>query len=360
MTLARETEMNRLDALCMDPARDPQGMEQAIASLPGQCTEAWELVQGLPLPEGYRRAESVIILGMGGSAIGGALLRSLVEAECPVPVIVNRDYGVPGWVGPRTLAIASSYSGDTEETLAAFDGCLARGAMTVALASGGRLRDRAQGHGPFFQVTYRGQPRAALGYSLIPLVGIFQRLGLIRDKSEDISEATTVMEGWQREISPSVPASRNAAKQLALGLHGKVPVVYGAAHLSEVARRWKGQVSENAKGFAASDVLPELNHNAVVGYERPENASEHIVVVLLRSDLYHPRVALRCDITAELLRQRGLRCADVAARGRSPLAQMLSAIHFGDYVSFYLGLLNGVDPSSVDAIRYVKGRLAEA
>jgi glucose/mannose-6-phosphate isomerase len=335
-------------------------MGDGILSLPRQCEEAWESVQSLYLPEEYRSAENVIIVGMGGSAIGGALLQSMIDRECPVPVTVCREYTVPAWVGPATLVIATSYSGNTEETLAAFEDSVSRGAMPIAIARGGRLKQRAQAGIPFFQITYAGQPRTALGHSLIPLVGIFQRLGLIRDHTADVAEAVRVMDDLQAEIGPVVPVERNPAKQLAIRLQGTIPVIYGAEHLSEVARRWKGQINENAKGFAAHDVLPELNHNTIVGYEHPHPAGAKVFVVFLHSELYHPRVALRWGATSELLVKNSIPHVQVSARGTTRLAQVLSAIHYGDCVSYYLALLNGVDPSSVDAIDYLKGRLAKA
>jgi len=167
----------------------------------------------------------------------------------------------------------------------------------------------------------------------------------------------TVMRQWQEEIKQSVPSARNAAKSLATSLYQRLPVVYAAEHLSEVARRWKGQFNENAKSWGVFDVLPELNHNTVAGYPSPSGLPRLAYVIMLTSTLNHPRVRLRFDITRELLEQHGFAWQAVEARGDGVLAQILSTIHFGDYVSYYLAMLNGVDPWSIGSIEFVKKRL---
>ena len=339
---------------------DPDDMLGRISELPMQCRDAWANAQSLDLPESYRRAGKVIFLGMGGSAIGGALLNDLVRYECAVPILINRDYTVPACVDAQTLAIASSYSGNTEETLMSLEQVVEQGAMVLAITTDGKLAQRARElKAPLLTFNYKSSPRAALGYSFISLLGVMCRLGLVPDKAADLSEAITVMEDWQTEIKESVPLEKNAAKQLATRLHGHLPVVYGANYLSEVARRWKTQFNENAKHWSFFEQFPELNHNAVVGYQWPADLAEKIVVILLSSALDHPRNRVRIQVTQEILEQRGVAYQVVEARGASPLAQVLSIIHFGDYVSYYLALLNGTDPSPVDTISYLKKRLAE-
>jgi glucose/mannose-6-phosphate isomerase len=339
---------------------DPQEMLARISELPQQCLDAWANAQSLRLPPEYHQAEAVVILGMGGSAIGGDLLRTLLESECPVPIAVNRDYTIPAFVNEGTLVIASSYSGDTEETLAALEAAWQAGAMLLAIATGGKLAARARElNMPLLTFDYLSQPRAALGHSILALIGIVCRLGLVSDKAADLDEAVAVMESWQREINETVPLAENAAKKLAMKLHNCLSVVYGAGHLSEVARRWKGQFNENAKAWAFFEHLPEMNHNALAGTEFPADLAEKVVAVMLTSPLDHPRTRVRFQITQEILSQRGVSCEVVEARGSSRLAQMLSAVHFGDYVSFYLAMLYGVDPTSLKVVAYLKRRLAE-
>ncbi len=341
---------------------DPSGMIERIGELPQQCRAAWALAQGIELPPAYGEVRHVVILGMGGSAIGGALLQGLVAGECAVPITVVRGYTLPAFVrGPRILVIACSYSGNTEETLSAFGEGLARGARLAAITTGGKLAALAQERGvPLVRFDYRSQPRAALGYSFALLLGLLCRLGLLRDYSADLEEAGRVMETWQAEIGPDVPTPRNAAKSLAGRLVDRLPVAYGAGFLSTVANRWKTQFNENSKHWAFFEEMSELHHNAVVGLGIPQAVRDQAVVLMLRSSLDHPRVQVRWEVTRELLLREGVAAETLQGRGESRLAQMLSLIHFGDYASFYLAMLNGVDPTPVETIAFLKQRLAEA
>ncbi len=351
--------MVNLDDMGIYEQGDPQRMRDRIAELPAHCADAWHLVQDFSLPESYRAVRGVAVLGMGGSAIGGDLAAGLVAGECPALVTVIRQYDLPAWVGPETLVVGSSYSGKTEETLTAFTQALERGCKTAVIATGGDLAAWAEERGiPLLRFSPCLAPRAAIGYSLMLLLGILWRAGLVRDYGEDLDEAIAVLEEWQRELRPETPTVRNPAKRLAGQLIGKLPVVYGAGFLAPVARRWKGQFNENAKQWAIWEEMPELNHNAVVGYGIPDGVREQVYVVMLRSQQDHPRVRARWEVTKELLLQEGIAPDEIWARGKSALAQMLSLIHFGDYVSLYLAILNGADPTPVPPIDYLKGRLA--
>lgn len=352
--------MNDLDDLSLLKQVDPNDMLGRIAELPTQCRDAWGEIMALDLPPDDRPLRNVVVLGIGGSAIGGELLRTLVADECPVPIVINRDYTLPAFVGPETLVIISSYSGNTEETLTTAALAHRAGARLVAFSTGGKVAARAREWDiPHFSYDYSAQPRAALGYSLIPLLGLLVRLELVSDKAADVEEAADVMDAWQAEIRHTEPFERNPAKQLAARLHGRLPVVYGAGYLSEVARRWKGQFNENAKQWGVFEQMPELNHNAVVGLGIPPDVRDQVVVLMLRSNLDHPRVQLRWQVTGELLQREGVMAEEVQGRGDSCLAHTLSLIHLGDYVSFYLGMLNNADPTPVETIAFLKQRLAE-
>lgn len=340
---------------------DPDGMLEHIARLPQQCRAAWAQSQGLELPPQYASVNNVTIVGMGGSAIGGALLKRLVAHECPVSISVVRDYSLPAFAeGPRSLVVACSYSGNTEETLSCFRQALARQTQTLAVTTGGQLSNLArEAAAPVLQFDYRSQPRAAIGYSFVLLLGIAYHLSLVRDYSDDVAEAATVMETWQEDLRARVPTSDNAAKQLAKQISGNLPVVYGAGHLAAVANRWKTQLNENAKHWACFDVLPELNHNAVVGLGIPTLVRDHSLVLMLRSGRDPRPIQERWNVTAELLAREGVTAEQLHGRGRSALAEMLSLIHFGDYVSFYLAMCNQVDPTPVATIAFLKQRLSE-
>jgi len=339
---------------------DPSGMLQHLHELPDQCQRAWQNALAFELPQSYRRVDRAIILGMGGSAIGGDLLRSLALLENRLPVWVHRSYGLPPLLNENTLLIASSYSGNTEETLSSFVESLQTPAKKLVLTGGGRLRALAEKEGiPVFPIDYQAPPRAAFPHSFIPLLGIFQKLDLLEDKSADLSEAMQVLNNLSSELTESMPLASNQAKQLAIRLSGKLAVIYGAGILSEVAQRWKAQLNENSKAWAFYEIFPELNHNAIVGYQFPSEMRERVLVVLLHSSLLHPRISDRYRLTAEILTEAGIEHELVEARGDSPLAQMMSMVLLGDYVSFYLALLNSVDPTPVAPIDYLKKRLAE-
>jgi glucose/mannose-6-phosphate isomerase len=341
---------------------DPGGMLERIGELPGQCRKAWTLVQGLELPPPHGVVRHVAILGMGGSAIGGALLRGLVAGECAVPITIVRDYTLPASIrGPDCLVIGCSYSGNTEETLSALEEALARGTRPFAITTGGKLAALAQERQiSLLRFDYQSQPRAALGYSFTLLLGLFCRLGLVRDYLPDLEEAIQVMEAWRAEIGPEVPTARNAAKSLAGRLVGRLPVVFGAGFLAAVANRWKTQFNENGKHWAFFEALPEFHHNTVVGLGIPQAVREEALALMLRSDLDYPRLQVRWEVTQELLLRERVAAETLQGRGESGLAHVLSLIHFGDYVSFYLAMLNGVDPTPVETIAFLKRRLAEA
>lgn len=339
---------------------DPSGMLEHLHEFPEQCQRAWQNALKFELPQGYTEANKAIILGMGGSAIGGELISRLAFLENKLPVWVHRDYDSPPFLDESTLLIASSYSGNTEETLSSFAESLKTPAKRIALTTGGRLKELAEEKNiPVLVIEYRAPPRAAFPHSFISLLGIFQKLGLLGDKSADLKEAIEVLKKLSAELGESIPLASNPAKQLATRLQGNLAVIYGAGILSEVAARWKGQLNENSKVWAFREVFSELNHNAVVGYEFPRQVGEMTMVVLLHSSLLHARLSTRYRLTTDILGKAGVNHQQIEAQGKSPLAQMMSLVLFGDWVSFYLALLNGADPTPVAPIDYLKKRLAE-
>jgi glucose/mannose-6-phosphate isomerase len=349
-----------LDDVKIYPRQDPAGMLSCIKDLPAQVRQAWRQVAAFQLPPEYKTIDKIVVLGMGGSAIGGDLLKDLTAAELKVPIIVYRDYGLPAYVNERTLVIASSHSGNTEETLSGFEPALKTLSPKLAVTGGGRLQEMAAAHNiPLFKIDYASQPRAALGYSLIPMLGVLANLGLIGDKSKDVAETVTLLEKMVTEFDEKSPQVSNPAKRLAEKLHGHLPVVYGAGIAATVARRWKTQLNENAKAWAFSEVFPELNHNAVVGYSFPPEVAGEIRVVMLRAASLHRRVGLRYEVTAELLEKAGVNYEYVDSRGKSNLAQMMSLVMIGDFASYYLGILNGIDPTPIPTVGYLKERLAK-
>ncbi|MDD5037837.1 MAG: bifunctional phosphoglucose/phosphomannose isomerase [Dehalococcoidales bacterium] len=347
-----------LDDITIYHQFDTSGMLNQLHEFPEQCQRAWERVTGFALPGEYARINKVVILGMGGSAIAGEVVRRLALMETKVPVWVHRDYDLPLFVDESTLVIASSYSGNTEETLAAFTESFKTPAKKLALTTGGKLKQLAEEKGvPVFIVDYQAPPRVAFPHSFIPLVGILQKLGLLTDKSADLREALRILNKLAKDLSAATPLDSNPAKQLATRLSGRIAVIYGAGLLSEVAQRWKTQYNENSKSWAFYELFPELNHNAISGYRFPARVKEKILVLMLRSSLLHPRTRLRYEATAELLAKSGFAYEFIEAEGKSNLSQMMSTILLGDYVSFYLAILNKIDPTPVAAVDFVKNYL---
>jgi glucose/mannose-6-phosphate isomerase len=339
---------------------DPSNMLARVLEIDRQMADAWRLASAFEAPARYRDAQSVVVLGMGGSAIGGDLARSYAADKASVPILVSREYDLPAWIGPGTVVIAASYSGGTEETLSATSQALERGALVLAVTTGGKLGDLARQRGfPLVTFAYPAQPRAAIGYSLFLLLGMLVRLGVLSEEHMDLRQAQEAARRTTQALRPEVPEAENLAKRLARSIQGKLPVVYGGGILAEVARRWKGQLNENSKHWAFFEQFPELNHNAVMGCQFPRELCKDIVVVTLSSRLNHSRILVRERVTRELFQRAGARCEVVEATGPDALSHMVCSIVQGDFLSYYLALLNGTDPTSIDAIDYLKARLAE-
>jgi glucose/mannose-6-phosphate isomerase len=350
-----------LDDLNQMRKLDPQGMLGCIDRLPSQLEEAWKAGMDFPLPDSLRAARRIVIAGIGGSAIGGAMLAAYAAPVSDTPITVWRDYSLPAWAtGPETLVIASSYSGNTEEALSAYQAARKNKCAMVALATGGKLAAAAEKDGiPVWKFSFHGQPRSAVGYTFALPCAVAVRLGLLPDPAKDIAGAAAAMRRQQKQIGAGVPTAKNAAKRLASKWTGKSVVVFGADYLAPVARRWKCQISEIAKAWAQFEELPELDHNTVAGTVQPKEVIDRSIVVFLRSKFNQPRNNLRVDITRKLFARQGWQTEEVKAEGNTALSQMYSCLHFGDYAAFYLAMAYATDPSPVVVIESLKKMLAK-
>ncbi|MEO8457978.1 MAG: bifunctional phosphoglucose/phosphomannose isomerase [Chloroflexota bacterium] len=353
------TNATSLDDVAALSKLDPGGMLVSVAGLPAQCREAWSRASGLRLPESYQDVDRIAVLGMGGSAIAGDLWRVLLQRESDVPVFNVRQYDLPPYVDERTLVIASSFSGQTEEVLSSFKQALKKKSPKIVITSGGELLTTARANGvPAFSYEFGGEPRAAIGWTLMPMLAIGEALSLTNGIERDVDEAITAMEQVAAESAADVPEAENGAKQLARQLHDKLPVIYGAGPLTEVAHRWKTQLNESAKTWAFYEELPELHHNAVVSFDLPTSTAKETAVVFLESaTLVHKRVNLRYQYTKDLLKKAGVATLSADAGTGSALAQMMSLVLLGDYVSTYLAFLYGVDPTPTTVIDELKAWL---
>jgi len=339
-------------------AIDPSGMAALIEGLPAQSRAAWEAGRAWPLPEGFAAPQRVVLLGMGGSAIGADVAATLAARVGRVPVQVVRGY-VPPTVDERTLLVACSYAGETEETLEAFQHGLPQAGMRLAITSGGRLaRLGASMDYAVFGFEFAAPPRAAFGWALFPLLAIFERLGVLALAPGAVDGALAELERCAEDWGPDVPEERNAAKQLARRISGRVPVILGPDVLEVAARRWAGQLNENAKQWALFAALPEADHNLIVGFPGPDSARDALHVLLLDAAALHPRNRLRVRLTAHALDETGMPHDELLIDGTEPLDTLLRACYLADWVSLYTAVLNGADPYPVRVIDWLKQSLA--
>jgi len=342
-------------------APDSLGLIRGVGDSLAAFDEARAAAEGIEIPWPADAITDVAICGMGGSAIAADLVVGAYRERLRVPVTVVRDYDLPGWIGESTLVILSSYSGDTEETLAAASQALERNSLCVAVTSGGELgSSSASADVPVVPVVPGLQPRAALLRMLIPLVVLFDRLGVVAPLTSDLEEARATIASAIATNGPDVLEVSNPAKQLARALQNAVPLVWGAEMTAPIAVRWKGQFNENAKIPAYASAIPELDHNEIVGFGgMPAPFSELALLVLLRDPRQHRQVQRRFDLTRELVSPHVAHTLSIEAEGESALARMLDLVMLGDYASLYLALLRAVDPGPVDMIERLKERLAQ-
>ena len=342
------------------PNIDKQNYLAEIENLPSQLENAYLQGLSLDLPA-WKGIQRVLIAGMGGSAIGADLLAAYAAPLSPVPIVVQRNYSLPAWAnGPGTLVIASSHSGNTEETLAAYEQASKSNCLILALCTGGKLAEAARASNvPLWTFTHSGQPRAAVGYSFGMLLALLTRLDLIPDPAAELSAAIAAMRKQQANLQAQITVVHNPAKREAGQLMGRWVMVFGADVLEPVARRWKTQLNELAKAWAQFESLPEADHNALAGLMQPEQGLSTAMALFLRAHSYHPRNLLRTELTKQAYMLEGLNTDFVDAQGETPLAQQWTALHFGDYVAYYLAMLYNIDPTPIEALVGFKYQLTE-
>jgi glucose/mannose-6-phosphate isomerase len=302
--------------------------------------------------------DGLAVCGMGGSAIGADLVLACLPG-LSVPAAVVRGYVLPAWVGPETLVIVVSCSGETEEALACAAQARSRACAPVCVASGGRLAAYAEAEGlPLVRVPGGGQPRAAVGLLSMAVLAALEAAGLCHEHAGDVAAAAAQLEQDNATLGPHNGGDGNPAKALARRLEKRLVVAYGAGPTSPVARRWKGQINENAKAPAFFNELPELDHNELVGWTSLPHVTSSTAAVFLLDDSGDERLSRRAELTARDYGALGVSTELVAARGAGRLARLFSLVQLGDYVSCYLAVLYGVDPTPVDAIQALKASLA--
>jgi len=339
---------------------DPQNMYGLIAGFPRQVEQAVRIGSSASVRFPVRNIQNIVLTGLGGSAIGGDLLRSYLSEELTVPLIVNRHYRLPSFVTRKTLVIVSSYSGNTEETISAYKDAVQRKARVICISTGGEVSAMAKKmKHPVIKTPPGLQPRAALGYSFFPLLVVLSRLKFIKSKKKDIAETIKLLRA-KTAIYRDPENPGNLPLHLAHSLRGKIPIIYSPVeHLDSVALRWRGQIAENAKQLSFGNVLPEMNHNELVGWKARKELLQQMQVIFLRDRGTHPRVTKREEITQSVIAQYAAGVLEVWSEGTSLLARMFSLVHVGDWLSYYLAMLNQEDPTPVKAIDLLKAELAK-
>ncbi|MFN3135523.1 MAG: bifunctional phosphoglucose/phosphomannose isomerase [Candidatus Kryptonium sp.] len=343
---------------------DKSDMFSKLVNFAQQVSEAVKIGEGAKVNFSIKKINKIVLTGLGGSAIAGDLLRSYLSDEIKVPIIVNRDYFLSKFVDENTLLIVSSYSGNTEETISAYNDGIKKKAKIICITSNGEVEKIAlRKKHPVIKIPSGYPPRTALAYSFFPILIVLSRLGFVKNKKREINEAIKLIEA-KSKIYSNPEHEENLAYKIAVRLVGSIPFIYTSTKFDAVAMRWACQIEENSKMLAHFNILPELNHNEIVGWSGEVEGSfkeilGRISVVILRDDYEYERVKYRIEITDDLIRPYAGEILNIYSEGKTMLARLFSQIYLGDWVSFYLAILNKVDPTPVKPIEYLKSELAK-
>ncbi|MFD2999955.1 bifunctional phosphoglucose/phosphomannose isomerase [Pontibacter toksunensis] len=330
-------------------------MKQLVEGFAQQLRDAMDIGEKATVTFSGFKYNNVVIAGMGGSGIGGNLIQSYVADKLSVPVVVNKGYTVPAFVGRHTLFIASSFSGNTEETIAAVRAAMRSDASVCFVTSGGELlRIAKENSMPFITIPGESQqPRVCLGYTVVLMLYLLHHAELLDNTFKtELRQSIDLLE----ELSGSI---RVQASALANAFHNKLPMLYVSDAMEPVALRFQQQINENAKQLSHVNVFPEMNYNEVEGWQQPENLFGQLAVLLIKTRYDHPRVHLRMDLTKKILEGKVQNVLEMEARGATFLEQTFHLIHMFDWVSVYLAELNNVDPNTIDNINYLRGELSK-
>jgi glucose/mannose-6-phosphate isomerase len=356
------TNINLNDAAAVK-ALDTLDMLGLQVRYPQQFREGIALARAFPLPAAPQDLHEVVIFGTGGgSAASGNLLRSYLFGEAQVPIHVIQGYNAPAFVDKHTIVIACSHSGKTEEINSAFAQAGAKGATLVAMGAGGRLKETAQKLGAAYLDVPGGlMPRVAIGYIFAPFLVLLERWGICGNQTAAMAESITLMERLGKEYGPDAPVAQNLAKQVTEKIAGKIPVIYGFAdNFDAVAWRFKNQLGENAKYMAFWNTIPHLHHDEAVGWDMQPELIRQLAFVLLRDKQGETeQIGKRWTATREILEERAGACVELWSRGESLLARMLSLVVLTDFITCYMAIQKGVDPTPVAIIDLFKQKVGQ-
>ncbi len=343
---------------------DSQNMLGSIEVFQDQCREAWESSKQLEFPETYKDIENIVFFGMGGSSLGIDVIQKLFAQELRVPVTVVGDYIVPGSINEKTLVIFSSYSGTTEEVLSAYQQMHGQTEKIFIISTGGDLEKIAREQNIpayIFQPTFNpsNQPRMASGYSIVGILGLFVKLGLLSVTDEDITALYTSIQKLHVRFGADVDVASNFAKQTAVALTGSIPLFISSEFLEGAVHVATNQMNENSKTLALRLPIPEMNHHFIEAFVFPKELFSKIYLVYFESDFYHERNQKRYRVTEALAKTKGLQVTRIHMQGKTKMEQAFEAIVFGSYLSFYLAMQLGIDPSPIPNVDHLKVELAK-
>lgn len=335
---------------------DPQDQFSVLKNSYQQIEKTWNVKIDLKNLS-KKKFSSIIVSGLGGSAIGGDLLQNFLQAELKVPLFVNRNYTLPAFVDENTLLIASSYSGNTEETLSALNQALSCGASIICVGSGGKTAEiAAQKNLPFVKIEGGLQPRFAVYSSFFAVLKTLQEAGIIGNQDKIVASIASLIKKKSEEFT----AENNKALEIAESLIGYIPVVYSAADsTSAVGYRLKGQFNENSKMHSFSNVIPELNHNEIIGWETLTEKNFRCKLITILDDTYHPQIKRRFEITSKLAQEAGAEVIVLKSAEKEFKARLFDLVYYGDWISYYLAIVRGVDPILIKNINILKKELAQ-
>ena len=347
--------MINLDQLNKYQNVDPSGLRQRLRDFPDQCQRAWEEVRLVNLPPGWKDCDHVVICGVGGSAIVGDLVGDVAALQQTIPVTVVRGFSLPFRLTNKHLVILCSYSGNTAETLALFRQANQFESSLLVVAGGGELASLAKKYDyPLIKINAKCEPRSALGYNLMIVLGVLSELGLLNINRLDVPQALIALNDQVRSICEDIPESKNLAKQLANDLSGRATLIYSGGLLTGMGRRWKTQIHENAKAIAFNETIPELLHNSIESLDAiAVNGQNYFVLLMRPHELSSQLIKSYAAIEQLLIRQRVPYRVVLATQG-SPLVQILNMAILGDYVSYYMALNQEIDPSDTSLIDFGK------
>lgn len=339
---------------------DRSNMYDVLKDFDKQLNDAINIGLGIKIPDGYENINKTIISGLGGSAIGGDLLRSYLSHEMKLPIFVNRNYFLPAFADKNTLVIVSSYSGNTEESLSAYEDAKNKHCRIICISSGGKLSVLAQSDKNLLITVPGGyQPRCALAYSFIPMLFIMQEFGFIAEKTLELKKLVDYITTRGYSYG-SFDENDNPALKIANHMQGKIPVIYSSNDLLDIVNlRWRCQMNENAKMLAFGNYFPEMNHNEIVGWEVNPDMLKNLGVIFLHDIDDYDRIKRRQQITKDIIKPYAALIFEISSEGKTKLERILDLVYLGDWVSFFLAVLNKVDPTPIEKINILKTKLTE-